>query len=118
MDRRGLLDAIPREVAGLAGLGLALAGVLYLIHIWWTDRFQVSIGRLMLVVALIAVLLQGVLLYREWIKRSLPCRPALLRPPKNDCTAEVDRVAVGNRATACASNQDLLQNSGEWATRP
>jgi hypothetical protein len=72
MDRRGLLEGVVKEVAGEVALALALAGVLYLIHIWWAKRFQVSIGRLMLVVALIAVLFQGLLVYRQWIKRSLP----------------------------------------------
>ncbi len=72
MDRRGLLEGVLKEVSGHVGLALALASVLYLIHIWWADRFQVSIGRLMLVVALIAVLFQGLLVYRQWIKRNLP----------------------------------------------
>jgi hypothetical protein len=83
VDKRGLLEGVAKEASGLAGYALALCGGLYLIHIWWADRFRVSIGRLMLVVAIIAVLLQGVLAYRQWIKESLPkpSRTALM-PPK------------------------------------
>jgi hypothetical protein len=71
VDRRGVVDGVAKEVAGWAGLGLALAGVLYLIHIWWAARFRVSIGRFMLVVALAGVLLQGFLAYRRWMMAGL-----------------------------------------------
>ena len=61
--KRGLLDldVVVTKVVGWAGLALAVSGVLYLMHIWWVDRFQVTIGRLMFAVAVIAFLLAYVL---------------------------------------------------------
>src|SRR5262245_12459705 len=62
VQKRGLLDLghVAHEVLGWSSHALALAGVVYLIHIWWADRFRVSIGRSMVVVALVAVLFQSV----------------------------------------------------------
>jgi hypothetical protein len=59
------LDHIVRDVAGWVGVALAVSGILYLICIWGADRFRVSIGRLMVVVAMLAVLLQVVLTLRQ-----------------------------------------------------
>jgi hypothetical protein len=59
------LDNIVRSVVGLLGLALAVAGIVYLTYIWAADRFRVSIGRLMLVVALVAVLLLVVIVLRQ-----------------------------------------------------
>jgi hypothetical protein len=59
------LDNIVRNLLGLLGLALAVAGILYLIYIWGADRFRVSIGRLMLVVALLAALLTVVIILRQ-----------------------------------------------------
>jgi hypothetical protein len=59
------LDNIVRDVAGWVGVALAVSGILYLICIWGADRFRVSIGRLMVVMAMLAVLLQVVLTLRQ-----------------------------------------------------
>ena len=59
------LDNIVRGVVGWVGFALAVSGILYLIYIWGADRFRVSIGRLMLVVALLAVLLTVVIILRQ-----------------------------------------------------
>jgi hypothetical protein len=59
------LDNIVRDVVGWVGFALAVAGILYLICIWVANRFRVSIGRLMVVVAMLAVLLQVVLTLRQ-----------------------------------------------------
>ena len=73
--KRGVLDGIANEASGLAGLVLALSGVLYWIYLRWADRFRTSIGRLMVMVAIMAVLLQGLLIYRQWILEGLPKPP-------------------------------------------
>jgi hypothetical protein len=65
VEKRGILDAAAGHVAGLAGLTLGLCGFLYLLVIY---RFQVSIGRFMTVVALIALLLQSFLVYWNWLE--------------------------------------------------
>ena len=60
VDRRGLIDLDPpvvKEAFGWLGMVLALSSILYLTYIWWADRFRVSIGRLMAVVVMMAVLL-------------------------------------------------------------
>jgi hypothetical protein len=59
------LDHIVRDVAGWLGVALTVSGILYLIYIWGADRFRVSIGRLMVVVAMLAVLLQVVITLRQ-----------------------------------------------------
>jgi hypothetical protein len=59
------LDNIVRNLLGLLGLALAVSGIVYLIYVWSADRFRVSIGRLMLVVALLAVLLAVVIILRQ-----------------------------------------------------
>lgn len=59
------LDNIVRGVVGWVGFALAVSGILYLIYIWGADRFRVSIGRLMVVVAMLAVLLVVVLTLRQ-----------------------------------------------------
>jgi hypothetical protein len=59
------LDNIVRDVAGWLGAALAVSGILYLICIWSADRFRVSIARLMVVVAMLAVLLLVVLTLRQ-----------------------------------------------------
>jgi hypothetical protein len=59
------LDNIVRNMLGLLGLVLAVSGILYLIYIWAADRFRVSIGRLMLVMALLAVLLTVLIILRQ-----------------------------------------------------
>src|SRR4051794_36770921 len=55
VDRRGLLDLGPvaHGVLAWSGDALALAGLVHLLHILWADRFRVTIGRLMLVVAVL-----------------------------------------------------------------
>ena len=77
VDRLGLLnfhdvvrysqavDNLVRDVAEWVGVALAVSGILYLICIWGADRFRVSIGRLMLVMALLAVLLTVVIILRQ-----------------------------------------------------
>jgi hypothetical protein len=50
------LDNVVQAVAGWLGIALAAAGILYLIYIWGVYRFRVSIGRLMAIVAMLAVL--------------------------------------------------------------
>ena len=59
------LDNIVRGVVVWVGFALAVSGILYLIYIWGADRFRVSIGRLMVVVAMLAVLLVVVLTLRQ-----------------------------------------------------
>ncbi len=59
------LDNIVREIASWLGVALTVSGILYLIYIWGADRFRVSIGRLMLVVALLAVLLTVIIILRQ-----------------------------------------------------
>jgi hypothetical protein len=74
VQKRGLLDLghVGSEALAWSSHALALAGGVYLIHIWWAHRFRVSIGRLMLVVALVAVLIQSVSAYTRWMKGGLP----------------------------------------------
>ena len=74
-SRRGLFGDVGTETFGLIGLALAFVGFLYLIHIWWADRFRISIGRIMLLVVLLAILLQAFLVYRSWILDGLPKPP-------------------------------------------
>jgi hypothetical protein len=59
------VDNIVRDVAEWVGVALAVSGILYLISIWGADRFRVSIGRLMVVVAMLAVLLAVVITLRQ-----------------------------------------------------
>lgn len=76
--KRGLLGGlgyVATDALLVSGDALALAGLIYLLHIWWADRFRVTIGRLMLVVALVAVLFQGLLAYIQWTKAGLPKPP-------------------------------------------
>lgn len=76
--KRGLLGGLGYVATdGLLGssYALALLSLAYLLHIWWADRFRLSIGRLMLVVALVAVLFQGSLAYIQWITAGLPKPP-------------------------------------------
>ena len=80
MDHRGFFDGVANQVAGFAGLVLGLCGALYLVLIWGAGRFQLSIGRFMVVVAFLAVLLQGILMYRQWLLDS-KARPAAVASP-------------------------------------
>jgi hypothetical protein len=80
MGHRGFFDGVANQVADFAGLTLGLCGGLYLILIWFADRFQMSIGRFMIVVAILAVLLQGFLVYRQWALDGL-ARPVVVAPP-------------------------------------
>jgi FtsH-binding integral membrane protein len=59
------LDDIVQEVAGWIGMALAVSGILSLIYIWGADRFRISIGRLMVIVAMLAVLLLVVVTLRQ-----------------------------------------------------
>jgi hypothetical protein len=61
--KRGLFDGAANVIADLAGLVLAISGASYLIYIWWSERFRISIGRLMVIVAIMAILLQGFLVW-------------------------------------------------------
>jgi hypothetical protein len=75
VERRALIVLEPpvvKEVFGWLGMALALTGILYLIYIWWADRFRVSIGRLMVIVVMLAVLLGVVrtLQQREMARRA------------------------------------------------
>jgi hypothetical protein len=74
------LDNMLRDVAGWLGVALTVSGILYLLYIWGADRFRVSIGRLMAVVALLAVSLWIVitLRQREHARRT-PAPPAAPR---------------------------------------
>jgi hypothetical protein len=67
-------DNILQEIVIWLGVALTVAGILTLIYIWGADRFQVSIGRVMVVVALLAVLLAVVitLRQREQARRATP----------------------------------------------
>ena len=73
------LDNIVRDVAGWVGVTLAVSGILYLICMWSADRFRVSIGRLMVVVAMLAVLLQVVLTLRQREQARRTPRPLAAR---------------------------------------
>ncbi len=57
--KRGLfdLDGVATAVLSWVGLGLALSGFFYWIHIGWVDRFQFTIELLMAAVAIVAVIL-------------------------------------------------------------
>jgi hypothetical protein len=72
VNKRGLLDGIANQAAGIVGLALALTGLLFFIYIWSSDRFRFSIRRLMAVVAVSAVLIQGILIWVRWMKHGLP----------------------------------------------
>jgi hypothetical protein len=63
---RGLfdLDDETRKVISIAGPSLAVFGLLYFFYIWGSGRFRVSIGRVMVFVAAVAVFLQIVLSFR------------------------------------------------------
>jgi hypothetical protein len=58
--------------AQFAGVVFAACGLLNLLYVWSANRFRVSLGRLMVVVAFVAVILQGVLIYRHWLVTPLP----------------------------------------------
>jgi hypothetical protein len=68
MGKRGVFDGELNLWSDLAGLILGACGFVYLIYIWRADRFRVSIGRLMVVTAIIAVLFQGARLYVNWLR--------------------------------------------------
>jgi hypothetical protein len=59
VDRRDLLDlsSVGHAVVAWSGRALALAGAVYLALIWWTERFRLTIGRVMVIIAMLAVLL-------------------------------------------------------------
>ncbi len=83
VEKRGLLDldGVANNAVGRAGAVLAVFGGLYFMHICWADRFQVSIGRLMIVVAVAAVLFQGALAYRQHVMKNLPRPPGIFAKP-------------------------------------
>jgi succinate-acetate transporter protein len=58
-------DNILQEITSWLGVALTVAGIFTLIYVWGADRFRVSIGRLMVVVALLAVLLAVVITLRQ-----------------------------------------------------
>ena len=68
VQKRGFLDALAGQLAGWIGLVLAVCGLLDLVYI---DRFRTTIGRLMTVVAIFAVTLQGSIVYWNWLERRL-----------------------------------------------
>jgi hypothetical protein len=59
VDKRDLLDlsSVGHAVLAWSGHALAFAGAVYLALIWWTERFRLSIGRVMAIIAMLAVLL-------------------------------------------------------------
>jgi hypothetical protein len=73
------LNNIVQEVAGWLGIALAVSGILYLVYIWAVHRFRVSIGRLMVIVAMLAVLFLVLvtLWQREQARRMPKPLPAL-----------------------------------------
>jgi hypothetical protein len=68
MGKRGVFDGEANQWLEVASLVLGVWGFLYLIYIWRADRFRVSIGRLMIVTAIIALLFQGARAYLNWLK--------------------------------------------------
>jgi hypothetical protein len=68
IGKRGVFDGVANQWSDVAGLVLGVWGFLYLIYTWRANRFRVSIGRLMVVTAIIAVLFQGIRMYSNWLK--------------------------------------------------
>jgi hypothetical protein len=68
IGKRGVFDGVANQWSEVASLLIGVWGFLYLIYIWRANRFRVSIGRLMIVTAIIAVLFQGTRMYVNWLK--------------------------------------------------
>ncbi|MHC5536705.1 hypothetical protein ACYOEI_00340 [Singulisphaera rosea] len=63
-----MFEGVANQWFEVIGLALGVWGFLYLIYIWRADRFRVSIGRLMVVTAIFAVLFQGARMYVKWLQ--------------------------------------------------
>lgn len=73
------LDNLVQPAAGWLGMALAVTGFVYLIHIWAANRYRVSIGRLMVIVAMLAVLLQVFATLQQEVKASRTLKPPTTR---------------------------------------
>ncbi len=67
LDKRGFLESPVKDAVGTVGLACGLAGFSGLLATWAAGGFRVSIGRLMGVIAFIAVLVRGVMAYVRWM---------------------------------------------------
>lgn len=67
VERRGLLnlDNVAKEALAWSGFALALGGAALLVYAWSAERFRVSIGRLMVIVAVLAALFAFILHMRR-----------------------------------------------------
>jgi hypothetical protein len=72
VDSRGPFQVVSKGWVQSAGVAFAACGLLNLLYVWSANRFRVSLGRLMVVVAFVAVILQGVFIYRHWLMTPLP----------------------------------------------
>jgi hypothetical protein len=63
IERRGLvdLDYYPKEALAWSGIALALGGFAILVRLWCAERFRITISRLMVIVAMVAILIAFVL---------------------------------------------------------
>jgi hypothetical protein len=75
-------DDLLHNAAASIGITLAAVGFLYLIVIWAETHFRVSIGRLMVVVMMLAVSFQVVITLRRWedARRVSRSSPAIATP--------------------------------------
>lgn len=72
VDNRPPFQVVANGWVQTAGVVFAACGLFNLLYLWSANRFRVSLGRLMIVVAFAAVILQGVLIYRRWVMTPRP----------------------------------------------
>jgi len=72
VDNRPPFQVVPNGWVQFAGVIFAVCGLINLLYVWSANRFRVSIGRLMILVAFAAVILQGVFIYRQWLMTPRP----------------------------------------------